>query len=703
MTTMKWIRTAFVTAALAVPAATVQGAPVCGTWELVQAADTSDGDASLVAVAAVDGANAWAIGTFRKDALANPVPLVMRWNGAEWSKELIASSSVLGREVALEGIAIDAEGEPVVAGHYRDLQTGFVSPLVLRKSRGFWTTAVPMGARLRSAQLRDVAIVKSGLLAVGETASPGGAASPFAVYDDGNGWREVPVELAGAGRLAAVAATPGLAWAVGHDIASVQFAAEITVATIYQWTGRSWVPVEHPAARPGTVLNDVVAIAPDDVWAVGHDGANALFLHWDGVKWTEQTSPASFAPTSVDAAASDDVWAVSANEHYHFDGATWTTYPAGTTTMPSERRAIAVAAACELWTVGSYVDGQRTVPLLERMRDANAPEPPAAPAGLTAVASAPSQARIEWTAGIGDPIGFILERCLGDSAACGDSPRLSQFQIVAKLGANATVYVDSAVKPATYYTYRVRAFNDAGPSPYSDIATVRTLDDAAEQLPVPTPTQTDPPVPEAVPQPESDPAPSPAPQPSSETTTLPAPEPSSETTTLPAPEPSSETTTLPAPQPSSETTTLPAPQPSSETAPLPTPTSVLSRPARVAQGETGPVSRPQGTPPIFVPPPPPPADPACAAAAADIVTVDGKLRAEGELLLKVVLRDAVGGTVDAAGCVPLRWVLKEGPGRILETNQITNLQVTLQGSPGAYLVEATAANGVSAIATVTLD
>ena len=87
-----------------------------------------------------------------------------------------------------------------------------------------------------------------------------------------------------------------------------------------RWDGMAWTRVESPNAghsHSGS-LSGVVALAADDVWAVGAyaDGGPTLTLieHWDGTAWTVVPSP-NKGPypndlSAVSAVAPDDIWAV---------------------------------------------------------------------------------------------------------------------------------------------------------------------------------------------------------------------------------------------------------------------------------------------------------------------------------------------------------------------------------------------------------
>jgi hypothetical protein len=89
---------------------------------------------------------------------------------------------------------------------------------------------------------------------------------------------------------------------------------------------------------------------------------------------------------------------------------------------------------------------------------ASAASPPAAPSGLAA-----SGSTINWVDNASDETGFSIERCLG--AGC------TAFGQVATVGAGSTTFAD-AFRASGVDRYRVRAFNAAGYSAYSNVAEV---------------------------------------------------------------------------------------------------------------------------------------------------------------------------------------------------------------------------------------
>lgn len=90
---------------------------------------------------------------------------------------------------------------------------------------------------------------------------------------------------------------------------------------------------------------------------------------------------------------------------------------------------------------------------------------PSAPANLTARANFGGSISLSWTAGGTNQDSFSIERCTGSGC--------TNFAPIASAAGTATSFNDTAVATSAYYTYRVRAVNSAGSSPYSNVAGVR--------------------------------------------------------------------------------------------------------------------------------------------------------------------------------------------------------------------------------------
>src|SRR2546426_3519322 len=89
--------------------------------------------------------------------------------------------------------------------------------------------------------------------------------------------------------------------------------------------------------------------------------------------------------------------------------------------------------------------------------------PPAAPTSLIAKPVSGSQINLTWSDNATTEDGFRIERCQG--AGC------SAFVEIATVPANVTTYQDTGLTPGASYSYHVRAYNAAGTSSYSNVAT----------------------------------------------------------------------------------------------------------------------------------------------------------------------------------------------------------------------------------------
>jgi hypothetical protein len=88
------------------------------------------------------------------------------------------------------------------------------------------------------------------------------------------------------------------------------------------------------------------------------------------------------------------------------------------------------------------------------------------PTQLDASALSTSQIRLRWQDNAGTEDGFRVERCAGTGC--------SAFSQIAVVSRDVTGYVDAGLTRNTAYSYRVRAFNAAGASAYSNVASTKT-------------------------------------------------------------------------------------------------------------------------------------------------------------------------------------------------------------------------------------
>jgi hypothetical protein len=97
--------------------------------------------------------------------------------------------------------------------------------------------------------------------------------------------------------------------------------------------------------------------------------------------------------------------------------------------------------------------------------------PPPAPTNLTATPVSGTQINLNWVDNATDEAAFSIEQCSG----VGCSPTV----FIGVVGANVTSVQRTGLVPGTSYSYRVRAYNAAGISAYSNTATATTSAPAA--------------------------------------------------------------------------------------------------------------------------------------------------------------------------------------------------------------------------------
>ena len=136
---------------------------------------------------------------------------------------------------------------------------------------------------------------------------------------DGARWQAVPLPRLPASYLYGVAtAGPRSAWAVGATYGATRATfASRSRPLLLHWDGRSWRKQVLPWARPGVVLDKVVATGPTSVWAVSSGQEDNLprpvaIEHWNGFRWRAAPSPfgASDPFVGFSATAWNDAWAV---------------------------------------------------------------------------------------------------------------------------------------------------------------------------------------------------------------------------------------------------------------------------------------------------------------------------------------------------------------------------------------------------------
>lgn len=231
-----------------------------------------------------------------------------------------------------------------------------------RTSSGSWERAdVPdIGAGADT-----VVTAKDEAWAVGEGFSAGSSALRW----DGAKWRTEPVPVADNISMNTVDEIGGEVWATGFADAADPYGYAV------RWNGSKWTDAKIPRDT-FTETEGVHGTSPDDVWVVGgrkdvdKDAVLPSVAHFDGDKWTKASLPGTSEVDDrveiddVVALAEDDVWVTGYRGSdkkalaWHFDGKRWsvdTGFP-GAEFGPSD----AVAVNGQPWVVG-HIDNEATV------------------------------------------------------------------------------------------------------------------------------------------------------------------------------------------------------------------------------------------------------------------------------------------------------------------------------------------------------
>jgi hypothetical protein len=202
---------------------------------------------------AVDGVSAndvWAVGA------ANRVPLIEHWDGASW--KIVPTRKPGQGDSELTGVAALATDDIWVVGSFRRARGGSRRALVEHWDGRSWRVIPTPGEELTDVDARS----RRDVWAVG---------SPINLVEHWNGerWKVVPSRHSSGIGLGVSALSRRDVWAVG--LGSGRRPA------IEHWNGISLTSQSSPGVGckpkkgcgPDTELDDVVAVSPTEVWAVG--------------------------------------------------------------------------------------------------------------------------------------------------------------------------------------------------------------------------------------------------------------------------------------------------------------------------------------------------------------------------------------------------------------------------------------------------
>jgi hypothetical protein len=180
--------------------------------------------------------------------------------------------------------------------------------------------------------------------------------TPLAEHFNGTSWSVVPTATlpsGTAGQLkSVVAVASNNVWAVGDN----------TGPLVEHWDGTKWSIVSTPSVAAAGTLNAVTATSATDVWTVGQAGGHNLIEHFNGTSWSVVPSPIprNSHLSGVSGTSSSDVWAVGSAgrstsdqvQILHWNGQVWSAVPAPFPGLEPFLTSVVALAPNNAWAVG---------------------------------------------------------------------------------------------------------------------------------------------------------------------------------------------------------------------------------------------------------------------------------------------------------------------------------------------------------------
>jgi hypothetical protein len=295
----------------------------CGVWSQVASPNSGGSDNTLGGVAATSASDAWAVGSFAPNSKTGfTLTLAEHWDGVSW--KIVSTPNVGSLSNSLFAVAALASNDAWAVGNY--IGSDHIAHTLIENWNGTGWSIVP---------------------------------SP-----DGGPGNNVLTGVAGA--------STDDVWAVGQSRSASGSFQTLTE----HWNGSNWQVVSSPnAGTSDNVLNGVVALASNDVWAAGEalgpaSPDQALLLHWAGSAWSVVQTP-SLSNTGVFYAIGGAAGSVTGvGDVFPIVGAPTQTLveqstngqPFAVATSPNDTTTdnlfygVSVISPTNAWAVGQYLD-----------------------------------------------------------------------------------------------------------------------------------------------------------------------------------------------------------------------------------------------------------------------------------------------------------------------------------------------------------
>jgi hypothetical protein len=278
---------AWKTASAAAPTAHQQNSS-CSSWTVVSSPNPGTSTNFLNGVATIGADNLWAVGSYSNGS--GSFPLIEHRSKSKWT--VVSSPNIAGSLSAIAAISANniwAVGE--------NDSSNMQETLVEHRNGKVWKIVTspnfaPSGNTLASISISSA----KDIWAAGTTTSTSSTSGDRPLIEHWNGSRwSISSSPALSGRLFSVAAIKSNdVWAVGENLMP-----NFTGSLAEHWNGKQWRIVSSPNLGPAiNVLNSVVKISADTVWAAG-DETNSpapsaeytpLIERWNGTQWSVVSS-----------------------------------------------------------------------------------------------------------------------------------------------------------------------------------------------------------------------------------------------------------------------------------------------------------------------------------------------------------------------------------------------------------------------------
>jgi len=360
------------------------------TWSIVPTPNAGVGDNIPNSVSASASTDVWEVGYYSFGTWKRT--LIEHWNGTDWS--IVPSPNTDNRLNVLNGVAAISPSNAWAVGNASSGNAPDQITLILHLDGTAWSiipSPSPGTAGLNTL-FAVAANSANDVWAVGSYTNSGEFAQTLIEHWDGTSWSVIPsANVPGSNNelYSVVALGPNNVWAVGYwGNAASGFS-----TLVEHWNGSSWSIVASPNPSGNNFLSAVSATGANDIWAVGRSRnpstfqTRTLIEHWDGNSWSEVfgfgVEPES-AAYGVAAVSPGDAWAVGDGGGLtligHWDGSGWNVFPSPNVT--GRLLAATAITACDVWAVGQiYVTNVGILTLNEHFTSEGCGTPSPTPTG----------------------------------------------------------------------------------------------------------------------------------------------------------------------------------------------------------------------------------------------------------------------------------------------------------------------------------